>query len=161
MVFNESGLYMKHESGFQMHFAATDALKEVAHTPPDVTIAAHKTWSERNAEQLEKLQDEALLAGTQTRPWDWTYATPYRGTAPSESVQPSTERIDIARLKQPDPILFWDDCILYEDELSDNGQAILSVKIVRPDELTYSYSPSVSCHLACLSSSVISFVSIL
>ena len=38
--------------------------------------------------------------------------------------------IDFNRLKQQDPILFFDDNILYEDELGDNGISILSVKIV-------------------------------
>ena len=32
-------------------------------------------------------------------------------------------------LKRPDPILFFDDVILYEDELADNGIAMLSCKI--------------------------------
>jgi type 2A phosphatase activator TIP41 len=34
-----------------------------------------------------------------------------------------------ALLKRPDPIQFFDDVILYEDELADNGIAMLSVKV--------------------------------
>ena len=38
--------------------------------------------------------------------------------------------IDIERLKRPDPILFYDEMVLYEDELADNGCSILSARVV-------------------------------
>jgi len=34
-------------------------------------------------------------------------------------------------LKRPDPILFYDELILFEDELADNGAAQLTCRIVR------------------------------
>ena len=40
------------------------------------------------------------------------------------------EGIDYSRLKQQERIYFYDDVILYEDELADNGTAMLSAKIV-------------------------------
>ena len=40
------------------------------------------------------------------------------------------ERIDYEKLKQPEKIYFYDEVILFEDELADNGTAVLSVKIV-------------------------------
>lgn len=44
--------------------------------------------------------------------------------------------IPFERLKRPDPILLFDEIVLYEDELADNGIAILSVKIrVHPERL--------------------------
>jgi hypothetical protein len=43
----------------------------------------------------------------------------------------TTEKIDIERLKRPDPILFFTEVHLYEDELSDNGISSMSVKLVR------------------------------
>ena len=42
----------------------------------------------------------------------------------------TTERIDIEKLKQRERICFYDDIMLFEDELSDNGCSVLSVKIV-------------------------------
>ncbi len=42
----------------------------------------------------------------------------------------TTEKIDIEKLKLPDPILYFTDTPLYEDELADNGDASLYVKIV-------------------------------
>eukprot|EP01112_Ceratiomyxa_fruticulosa_P021937 TRINITY_DN7891_c0_g2_i1.p1 TRINITY_DN7891_c0_g2~~TRINITY_DN7891_c0_g2_i1.p1 ORF type:complete len:367 (+),score=89.80 TRINITY_DN7891_c0_g2_i1:162-1103(+) len=40
----------------------------------------------------------------------------------------SSTPIPIARLKAPDPILFNEDVLLFEDELADNGTSILSVR---------------------------------
>eukprot|EP00271_Cylindrocystis_brebissonii_P006946 TRINITY_DN19919_c0_g1_i2.p1 TRINITY_DN19919_c0_g1~~TRINITY_DN19919_c0_g1_i2.p1 ORF type:complete len:577 (+),score=97.25 TRINITY_DN19919_c0_g1_i2:336-2066(+) len=43
--------------------------------------------------------------------------------------QPCEERIDWALLERRDPILFYDEVILYEDELADNGIALCSAKV--------------------------------
>ena len=51
----------------------------------------------------------------------------------------TTERIDIEKLKQRERICFYDDIMLFEDELSDNGCSVLSVKVV-----------SVFTHLVCV-----------
>lgn len=49
---------------------------------------------------------------------------------------PTEEMIPFERLKRPDPILLFDEIVLYEDELADNGIAILSVKVrVHPERL--------------------------
>jgi type 2A phosphatase activator TIP41 len=41
----------------------------------------------------------------------------------------TSKPIPIELLKRPDPILFFDEVILYEDELADNGITMLSCKI--------------------------------
>jgi type 2A phosphatase activator TIP41 len=46
-------------------------------------------------------------------------------------VSETTERIDIEKLKQREQIHFYDNIMLFEDELSDNGTSVLNVKIVR------------------------------
>jgi type 2A phosphatase activator TIP41 len=38
--------------------------------------------------------------------------------------------IDIEKLKLPEPIYFYDENVLFEDELADNGTATLIVKVV-------------------------------
>ena len=72
------------------------------------------------------------------KPFDWSYSTDYKGTL-SPNAQPfeqTTEQIPIELLKRPDPILFFDEVVLYEDELADNGIAMLSCKIrVMPERL--------------------------
>ena len=73
---------------------------------------------------------------------DWTYTTPFGG-ALREGLHASggggvtsgwravDERIDRAQLLQLDPILFYDELILYESELDDNGSMSLTVKVRR------------------------------
>lgn len=72
------------------------------------------------------------------KPFDWSYTTDYKGTLRRGGPQfeTTTTPIPIELLKRPDPILFFDNVILYEDELADNGVAILSCKIrVMPSRL--------------------------
>ena len=45
-------------------------------------------------------------------------------------VKPTTEKIDVEKLKVRDKIHFYADILLFEDELSDNGCSVLRVKIV-------------------------------
>lgn len=65
------------------------------------------------------------------KPFDWTFSSDYTGTitGPFKIVE-TEEKIDIDRLKTREKILFYQDLILYEDELHDNGIATCSVKIV-------------------------------
>ena len=44
--------------------------------------------------------------------------------------EPTEERIDYEKLREREPIKFFDEVILFEDELDDNGCSKLSVKIV-------------------------------
>lgn len=72
------------------------------------------------------------------KPFDWSYSTDYKGTVHKSDSPflPSYTPIPLDLLKRPDPILFFDDVILYEDELADNGIAMLSCKVrVMPDRL--------------------------
>ncbi|CAH2355154.1 type 2A phosphatase activator Tip41p [[Candida] railenensis] len=67
------------------------------------------------------------------KPYDWTYSTNYKGsiTHPEPGYLKATEttKIPIHRLTRPDPILFFDEMVLFEDELGDNGISMLTVKI--------------------------------
>ena len=45
-------------------------------------------------------------------------------------VESTGERIDLEQLKVKEKIFFYEDVILYEDELADNGIAKLNVKMV-------------------------------
>ncbi|KAJ1959188.1 Tap42 interacting protein [Dispira parvispora] len=71
-----------------------------------------------------------------TKKYDWTYSTTYPGTLirppgnPTLEFQPTeTLGINYDRLKLQEPILFFDDFILYEDELADNGISLVNVKV--------------------------------
>ena len=100
-----------------------------------------------------------------TKPYDWTYSTTWPGqpgeAAPVDihaqnmtkyeptsweaafvrGTDPKRDRIPIERLgpASGEPILFYDDIVLFEDELADNGTSILNVKVVR------TRVPSLSC----------------
>ena len=71
------------------------------------------------------------------KPFDWSYSTDYKGTVhgPLNFSETSTT-IPLELLKRPDPILFFDDVMLYEDEMADNGITMYSCKIrVMPKRL--------------------------
>lgn len=72
------------------------------------------------------------------KPFDWSYTTDYKGTLHDNgrSFEETTKTIPVELLKRPDPILFFDEVVLYEDELADNGITMLSCKIrVMPERL--------------------------
>lgn len=72
------------------------------------------------------------------KPFDWSYTTDYKGTIRDNGrpFEETTKTIPVELLKRPDPILFFDEVVLYEDELADNGITMLSCKIrVMPERL--------------------------
>ena len=64
------------------------------------------------------------------KPYDWTYTTCYRGNVEGLEVAETDAKIDYEHLKQQERIEFYDEVVLYEDELADNGTALLNVKVV-------------------------------
>jgi len=82
-----------------------------------------------------------------TKPYDWTYTTTYPGhfdrddpdAASTSLSHPSWQPADpenpwnaipLAELSRQDPILFYAEVPLFEDELHDNGASSLIVRIV-------------------------------
>ncbi|XP_029117099.1 TIP41-like protein isoform X2 [Elaeis guineensis] len=132
MVFGESSLYLLHEdSGIKLHFNAFDALKGWKQEPlPPVEVPAADKWKFRSKPFQQVTLD-----------YDYTFTTPYCG---SETIEPNTEKailedgccslcwedcdeqIDLAALSSKEPILFFDEVVLYEDELADNGVSLLT-----------------------------------
>lgn len=85
------------------------------------------TFSEHHHEGIKEV----------VKPFDWSYSTDFKGSTnhgsntfgawqPTDSVA-NPIRTDL--LSRPEPILFYDDVMLYEDELADNGIAVMSCKI--------------------------------
>ncbi|BFZ09862.1 hypothetical protein BsWGS_12901 [Bradybaena similaris] len=126
MVFPENYLRIHHKSGCGLEFNALDALRLVdAHSDP-IKVAASKEWQGARSE-CEHIKNVVS-------PFDWTFTTAYRGTVFKDTLDalkvcPTSERIDIEKLKQREPIQFYDDVLLFEDELSDNGTSVLNVKV--------------------------------
>ena len=74
--------------------------------------------------------------------YDWTYSTEYKGSVKisHEAQEPdedavvqveSSSHLNVEKLKQREPILFFEEMTLYEDELHDNGVSSLTIKLVR------------------------------
>lgn len=136
MVFGESFLSLQHaQTGIRLHFNALDALrawKQEALPPVEVPAAAK--WKFRS-----KPSDQVILD------YDYTFTTPYCGSDAvvlnSDTMQTSLDgcssfcwedtddRIDLVALSAKEPILFYDEVILYEDELADNGISFLTVRV--------------------------------
>lgn len=71
------------------------------------------------------------------KPFDWSYTSDYQGSVTKgKEFETSTEAIPIELLKRPDPILFFEEVVLFESELDDNGISIYSCKFrVMPDRM--------------------------
>ncbi|KAE9618676.1 hypothetical protein Lal_00047960 [Lupinus albus] len=137
MVFGENTLILKHlTSGTKIHFNAFDALsgwKQEALPPVEVPAAAK--WKFRTKPSKQVILD-----------YDYTFTTPYCGSGTIEidkelngrefseenrnlHWEECKEQIDVATLASKEPILFYDEVVLYEDELADSGVSLLSVKV--------------------------------
>ncbi|KAI8752644.1 TIP41-like protein [Biomphalaria glabrata] len=126
MVFAENILRIHHESGCGIEFNALDALRLVDAFNDPIKVAASEEWqtARSNCQHIKNV----------VAPFDWTFTTDYKGTIFEEQpgilrVCPTTQRIDIEKLKQKEIIHFYEDVLLFEDELSDNGTSILNVKM--------------------------------
>ncbi|KAJ8103227.1 TIP41-like family-domain-containing protein [Lipomyces tetrasporus] len=136
MIFGNNHVIIRHDaSGWEIGFNAVDALDRVdKHGNPDgglVKVSYSEAWLKDKAKSEDGVHEVV-------KPFDWTYTTDYRGTCGPKTTafEKTDDRIPLHKLRRPDPILFFEDIVLFEDELGDNGISMLSVKIrVMPDRL--------------------------
>ncbi|CAD5112146.1 DgyrCDS1385 [Dimorphilus gyrociliatus] len=126
MLFADNSLEFVHKNGFGIKFCALDALKGVDAHRDLIKVAYADEWKESRTSQ--EGVDNVV------QPHDWTYTTDYKGSLISgelESIKviPTKERINLEKLKIREKILFYSDILLFEDELGDNGEAKLGVKV--------------------------------
>ncbi|KAL2102812.1 hypothetical protein ACEWY4_001980 [Coilia grayii] len=125
MLFGDNVLRIEHSDGFGIEFNAVDALKRVNNMQDSVKVACAQEWQESRADSEHSKEV--------VKRYDWTYTTDYRGTLLGEDVSitstPTTERIDLEKLKAREQIVFFEDVLLFEDELHDHGVSMISVKI--------------------------------
>lgn len=126
MVFGDNNLQIDHAAGFGIQFNAIDALKLVDNKHDLMKVAVAEEWQ-------SKRQDSEYIKEV-IKPFDWTFTTDYRGTLTAKNeiimkVESTKERIDMEQLKVKEKIFFYEDVILFEDELADNGTAKLNVKM--------------------------------
>lgn len=133
MIFGDSSLVLNHmNSGTKIHFNAYDALTGWKKEPlPPVEVPAAAQWKSRSKPFQQIILD-----------YDYTFTTPYSGSETVETSreaesegnsclkwEDSEEQINVVALASKEPILFYDEVVLYEDELADNGVSLLTVKV--------------------------------
>ncbi|XP_010790275.1 TIP41-like protein, partial [Notothenia coriiceps] len=126
MLFGDNILRIQHNDGYGIEFNAIDALRRVNNMEDAVKVACAQEWQESRADSEHSKEV--------VRPYDWTYTTDYRGTLIGENMQmkvvKTEERIDMEKLKAREQIMFFDEVLLFEDELHDHGVSMISGKIV-------------------------------
>ncbi|CAN6655731.1 type 2A phosphatase activator Tip41p [Trichomonascus vanleenenianus] len=138
MIFGNNEVGVCHEpSGWTLRFDGLEALDRVDKTGEKglVQVAYSKSWM-KSRENRQKSAAGEDIQGI-VKPFDWTYTTDYRGSCTGEFVSDRQKPgIPFELLKRPDPILYFDDVSLYEDELGDNGIVSLNVKVrVMPERM--------------------------
>ncbi|XP_071034772.1 TIP41-like protein [Parasteatoda tepidariorum] len=130
MTFAGNLLHVEHSKELGIEFNALSALQLVDSKFDSMKVAVAEAWQESRLDNSE-IKDVV-------KPFDWTFTTHYKGTLignkENYTVTPTDERINIEKLKVKEKILFYEDVMLFEDELADNGTAHCSVKIrIMPD----------------------------
>lgn len=117
------------EKDFHITFNALDALKHIDINPDNLIKVSYANEWFRSRKQKHEGSEEVSLEVH--KPFDWTYTSNYKGTIIGKCpwVKDDDIEIPLAKLTSNNPIKFFDEMILYEDELADNGISILSIKI--------------------------------
>lgn len=110
------------ETGSKLEFNPLDALKKVNDHEDLVHVSGAASWqaARQDSPHLNKV----------IHPYDWTFTTDYSGSLSGDwKIEHTEDKIDYEKLKVKERILFFDEVVLYEDELDDNGCTKLSCKL--------------------------------
>ena len=127
MIFGSSEITIAHSSGWTLSFKALDALDLVDKTgeKSNLQVAYSEEWR-KSRQNNSHGHDVSKIH----RPFDWTYSTTYQGTENKPRLKTDNNAtLPIDRLKAIKPILLYDEVLLYEDELGDNGLVNYTGKI--------------------------------
>mmetsp|Transcript_15910 Transcript_15910/g.31941 ORF Transcript_15910/g.31941 Transcript_15910/m.31941 type:complete len:233 (+) Transcript_15910:937-1635(+) len=125
MVFGRNRLTVHHQStGFAVQFSADDALRGVGPPDPSLQIRAAADWEDR----IRKSSIPRLRSSR-----DWTFSTNYSGTCQGPAIPVEDDdaaEIDLRLCRRTDlPILYFQELVLFEDELDDNGVSVMSLRM--------------------------------
>lgn len=138
MIFGDNFVSITHiPTDWTTQFNARDALDRVSKTEEGMLqVAVAEEWKKERSHQEEVKQV--------VKPFDWSYSTDYKGTTEKSTATQNTdwrearagEEVRTDLLSRPDPFVFFDAVDLYEDELADNGIALLNIKVrMMPERL--------------------------
>lgn len=131
MIFGDNLVAITHvPSGWTVSFTTPDALDAVDKTDKHMLKVAYaRDWESTRENTTQKIKEVV-------KPYDWSYSTTYAGTVtpgatdqPQRQLQDTHKTIPIELLKRRDPILFFDEVVLFESELDDNGISVYSAKL--------------------------------
>ncbi|KAH0525141.1 hypothetical protein TsFJ059_007547 [Trichoderma semiorbis] len=125
MIFGDNLVSITHTpSNWTLNFNTTDALDAVDKTDKHMLRVAYaRDWESTREETTQNIKEVV-------KPYDWSYSTTYAGTVEGAvAFAPTEKQIPIELLKRRDPILFFDEVVLYESELDDNGISLYSAKL--------------------------------
>lgn len=129
MIFGDNMVEVLHApTGWAIRFTAPDALDAVDKTEKNMLKVAYaRDWESTREGTTQKIKEVV-------KPYDWSYSTTYAGTVQQPpdagvALQPTDKKIPLELLKRRDPILFFDEVVLYESELDDNGISLYSAKL--------------------------------
>ncbi|GLB34132.1 putative type 2A phosphatase activator TIP41 [Lyophyllum shimeji] len=139
MTFGSNVLTLEHRaSGWKYTFSTDAALRAVKNGELEegdggVKVGYADKWLESRTGPSSTLPMPKTVP---TKPYDWTYTSTYPGHenrdveswSEADPANPS-HAIPMAELTRPDPILFYAEIPLFEDELHDNGSSNLLVRI--------------------------------
>lgn len=94
-------------------------------------VAAADVWQEANAHILNSdIVDQPTDIVKAKSDFDWTYTTRYTGTLVGDwDAVRTDEQINYNVLKEKEPIVFYSEMSLFEDELGDNGCVQLTTRL--------------------------------
>ncbi|KAG2456495.1 TIP41-like protein isoform X1 [Polypterus senegalus] len=125
MLFGDNVLRIQHKDSFGIEFNAKDALQCVNNLQDSVKVACAQEWQESRSD-CEHSKEVV-------KRYDWTFTTDYKGTLLGDELKlkviPTSDRIDMEKLKTREQIVFFEEVLLFEDELHDHGVSMLNVKI--------------------------------
>jgi len=109
---------------FRLEIRSMEAFGAVAKKSPDdvkVIYSQQQYWQDRKKQFKLELD------------YDWTYQSAYTGSVLNASDIPTDQRINYDRLKvsSVSEVCFYDENVLFDDEMGDNGTSVFSVKTVR------------------------------
>lgn len=129
MIFGDNLVSITHlPTNWTLEFNTADALDAVDKTDKNMLRVAYaRDWESTREGTTQSIKEVV-------KPYDWSYSTTYCGTTRNDGdelkrFKPTEKQIPIELLKRRDPMLFFDEVVLYESELDDNGISLCSAKL--------------------------------
>jgi type 2A phosphatase activator TIP41 len=133
MVFPRAHITLEKSNGLKLKFGAYPALLEWGQAHRAIPLGS---FQEHRGVSVLQTADAKLWSGKSVGHsnfhYDWTFSTPHACTTTMDVSWAPLKKsgINLALLKdQSVPIYLFDEVVLYEDDLHDNGQASLTCKI--------------------------------